>query len=377
VGETAGREWSGQVGAADWIRPRLGSGGPFTVTSVVPAGFEGYARILHPAQGPAPGDRVVRWAEVAAWSGLPLRADSQFHSVALPRQRPARPAPGSGQPEQGALYPPDATVLASILRGWTATPDQCWFCLWDGYGYDPGQSVALVRASEDPAGDGPPDGDPPAGSPPDGDPQGEGPYGEVLPDATARPARFPGPVPSAGWPGPRVELPHREYLLYTGPVEAAVGAGGPAHASQGANLWWPQDHAWCAASEIDLPWTYVGGPAALIDQLVADQRIEAQRASPGDAVGGVEPWITDVATAAAGQLLTSGEAVIATALGTVRAYLHQPPWHRRALLRTETAGGSGSSRSSRTPLSRWPTADGLRDEIVHRLVFDVIGLVEG
>jgi hypothetical protein len=373
VDEPAGRERSDQVGAADWVKSRMGPDGPFTVTSVVPAGFEGYARILHPAQGPAPADRVVRWAEIAAWSGLPLRAGSQFHSVALPRQRPAQPVPWSGQPEQGTLYPPDAAVLASILRGWTATPDKCWFCLWDGYGYGPGQSVTLTAVRGGPAGEDPPDEDPPDEDPPDEDPHGEG----RPEDATAWPAPFHGPVPPAAIPGPRVELPNREYLLYTGPVEAAVGAGGPAYASQGANLWWPQDHAWCAASEIDLPWTYVGGPAAMIGQLIADQRIEAQRASPGDAVGGVEPWITDAATTAAGHLLTSGEAVIVTSLGTVRAYLDRPPWRRGTVLRTETAGDSGSSGSSRTPLSRWPTPDGLRDEIVHRLGFDVIGLVEG
>ena len=54
------------------------------VSSVVPAGFEAYARVLHPAEEPLHGgDRVVRWAEVAAWSGLPLRPGSQFHSIDL------------------------------------------------------------------------------------------------------------------------------------------------------------------------------------------------------------------------------------------------------------------------------------------------------
>jgi hypothetical protein len=366
------------VEAADWIKPRLGRDVPFTVTAVVPAGFEGYARILHPADQPATGDRVVRWAEVAAWSGLPLRGDAQFHSVALPQQAPAQPAPWSGQgPEQGTLYPPDAAVLASILRGWTATPDQCWFCLWDGYGYGSGsgESVPLIAVRGGPAGEDPPDGDPLDGDPLDEDPLDEDP----LEDAALRPDLFEDPVPEAVRQGPRVELPDREYLLYAGPVEAAVGAGGPLYAGQSANLWWPQDRAWCVASEIDLPWTYVGGAAALIDQLVADQRIEALRAGPGDAVGGVERWITDAVAAAAERLLTSGEAAIATSRGTIRAHLELPSWYRKGLLATETVddGGSGSSGSGTATLCRGTKREDLRDEIVFQLTHEIIGLAEG
>jgi adenosine deaminase len=70
------------VHQADWMAPRLRSWeGGYTVTIVVPAGFEAYARVLHPAQIPDSGHRLVRWAEVAAWSGMPLRPDAQFHSV--------------------------------------------------------------------------------------------------------------------------------------------------------------------------------------------------------------------------------------------------------------------------------------------------------
>jgi len=107
------------------------------MTSVVPGGFEAYARVLHPAEEPGTGDRLVRWAEVAAWSGQPLGPDSQFHSVALPPVRPSQPGPWRSQgPRQGSLYPPDALVLAGLARDWTATPDRCWFCVWDGYGWE-------------------------------------------------------------------------------------------------------------------------------------------------------------------------------------------------------------------------------------------------
>ena len=34
------------------------------------------------------------------------------------------------------------------------------------------------------------------------------------------------------------------------------------------NLWWPDDRAWCVASEIDLDYTLVGGPDELCVELV-------------------------------------------------------------------------------------------------------------
>jgi len=41
------------VHQADWIAPRLASGqDEYTTTLVVPAGFEAYARILHPRADP-------------------------------------------------------------------------------------------------------------------------------------------------------------------------------------------------------------------------------------------------------------------------------------------------------------------------------------
>ncbi len=78
---------------ADWIGPRLGSWDDgHTITIVVPAGFEAYTRVLHPVETADNGDRLVRWADVAAWSGMPLRPDAQFHSIALPPSAPDGPA---------------------------------------------------------------------------------------------------------------------------------------------------------------------------------------------------------------------------------------------------------------------------------------------
>lgn len=127
--------FSDAVAEADWVRERLSSFESHIVSSVVPGGFEAYARVLHPAEEPRADHRLVRWAEVAAWSDMPLRPDSQFHSIALPPHRPSGPAPWSSQgPAEGQMYLPDIDALAEIVRDWTETPASCWFCLWHGWG---------------------------------------------------------------------------------------------------------------------------------------------------------------------------------------------------------------------------------------------------
>ena len=287
--------WSVDVRQSDWIAPRLAPWeGDYTATVVVPAGFEAYARVLHPVQVPEHGDRLVRWAEVAAWSGMPLRRDAQFHSIALPPAAPAEPPPYHGQgPRDGSLYVPDAEVLAGILRGWTVTPEDCWFCVWDGYGWESARSLGPAREA------------------------------------------------------PRVQLPHRGYLLYQGPVEAALTLPGlDGTFGQCPNVWWPADRAWCVASEIDLPWTYVGGRRGLIDAILADDRIEALPAAPDDRVSRVEDWVAAWIDQLLESLLARGTASLSTPRGSVGARLRRPHGTGHGDLRIEVTrldGGSGSS----------------------------------
>jgi hypothetical protein len=247
---------------------------------------------------------------------MPLRSDSQFHSVALPPSRLASPAPWSGQgPQRGTMYPPDAEVLAELLRPWTMTPDRCWFCVWDGYGW-----IA--------AGD-----------------------------------------------GPRVRLPARDYLLYRGPVEAAVANVGLAGQQQTANLWWPEDRAWCVATEIDLAWTYVGGQAGLIEHLVSDDRIEALPAGPRDHVGGVEDWVARWAAQGTADLLAAGATAITTSRGTMRAWLIRPTDRASGMLQTQWESDSGVSGSGSRRL-HGRSEEELREEVRSSLAWEIIGLVE-
>ena len=89
--------------------------------------------MLHPAQVPEHGDRLVRWAEVAAWNRMPLRRDAQF-------------------------------------------------CLWDGYGWESASSFGPMREA------------------------------------------------------PRVQLPHRGYLLYFLFGDHTCGSGFPANAATTSSM---------------------------------------------------------------------------------------------------------------------------------------------
>jgi hypothetical protein len=60
------------------------------------------------------------------------------------------------------------------------------------------------------------------------------------------------PVPQA----PRVQIPHRAMLLFTGPVGVlrdapALAWYGSAQGYQEPHLVWPEDQAWCLACEVD------------------------------------------------------------------------------------------------------------------------------
>jgi hypothetical protein len=329
--------WSTAVGEADWIAASLAPFGQHLVASVVPPVFQGYARVLHPAHyAMAKGTRTVRWREIAAWSGVPLHPDSQFHSIALPPGPPAGPAPWNQGPERGSLDAADAWALIELLAAHTGTPSSCLFCLWDGWGWDTAMSAALP--------------------------------GEV-------PIPIPDPVPPEVRQGPRVRLPGRDYLLYTGPIDAALAFAGPT--GQMPGLWWPADRAWCVASEVDLCWSYVGGTAALVGELITDPALEALPAVPAHPHSWVEAYIVDHAERTVAGLIGSGKASIETAGGTVRATLRRPGrMGRGGSLRIQSEGRHGVGSRAEHRLTASGGAE-LAAEITGYLTAALTGLVEG
>jgi hypothetical protein len=280
---------SHEVEEADWIGDRLSAFDSCVVTSVVPSGFEAYTRVLHALAPSAPGQRPGRWRDVASWSGVELVPGIDFPDIALPEREPSGAEPWPCQvPQRGTLHPGDAAALAGVLARHTGTPDRCWFCTWEG-------------------------------------------WGSVFFDD-----------------GPQVELPARKYALFVGPL-AALPSLMEAQDDHSPNLWWPDDRAWCVATEIDLAWTYVGGPAALINDVLATAPLEAQPVSPGDSHRRRPPeWLASAIEDAVTKLLDSGTATLDTWRGSVHAQL-EPPYDGTdgdlRIRRTASNGSTGSSWS--------------------------------
>lgn len=244
---------------AEWLKPRVRSPGS-GVAAIVPDGFPAYVRILHPGRGT--DDRPVRWAEVAARSGRTMHRLADFHALAGTTPFPSGigDIPWIKSPQQGNLPADLLTALIAILAGHTTTTASCWFCLWDGYGWIHGSPAVSTFSFGAPGHAAPGENDPPV--PP------------ALPVEVLR--------------GPRVHLPYRDYLLFSGALDAATEMGERLpwgeFRPQSPNLFWPQDHAWCVASEIDFYCTLVGGSEVLADALLADSRLEVWRVFPGDPV---------------------------------------------------------------------------------------------
>ena len=206
---------------ADWVVERLRSwrGGALRVGAVVPDGYPAYARLLHPAyrddrEGP------VRWAEIAAERGLELGAETRFNDVVgwVPARDGEDPPEPYGAPHRGSLTKDQCALVAEVLAGFTASPELCWFCLWEGYGWP---ELDQFR----------------------------------------------------GWP-PRVKVPHRDCILFRGPVSAATAFRSPPW-SQSPTLWWPDDRAWCVASDLDFYSTYIAGSVQAVQALLSQPALEA------------------------------------------------------------------------------------------------------
>ena len=183
-----------------------------SVASFVPGEFEAYARLYHPWQsGDGTSAASPTWRELAAAAGVDANDPVACESLIWSPRREFHVDVGSAP--RSVIDP-----LVEHLRSATTTPERCWFAVWEGFG----SSV-------------------------------------VPPDLT-----------------PKLELPHRGYHVFTGPIEAGLTSYAAASfVHQSANLWWPADHAWCVATEVDHAWTYVGAARSLIRALLADARFEA------------------------------------------------------------------------------------------------------
>ena len=118
-----------------WIKDGRLSFSSCAVGSLVPAVFEAYARVLHPAW--AARDVPVRWETVARWSGSVMHSLAQWESISLPVGSAAGRAPFVQQPRLGALPQNQLAKLCELLASYTATADLCYAGYWDGDGSVP------------------------------------------------------------------------------------------------------------------------------------------------------------------------------------------------------------------------------------------------
>lgn len=167
--------------------------------------------------------RRVRWAEIAAANGRRAEPTMQLCELVGGHEAAATGQPGvfDEAPRLGALPQAAAEPLIAVLARHTATADRCWLAVWEGWSGLPGQ----IRA----------------------------------------------------WP--TFQAPERRYHLGSGPIDALRTWPQP------PNLCWPEDRAWCLATEVDLDSTYLGASRACVEELLADPALEAHPAAPTDRIG--------------------------------------------------------------------------------------------
>jgi hypothetical protein len=248
---------------ADWLASRLI--GPLgTVTDTVPSGYGAYARIVHPSEHDGRG---WSWSEVAQATGRRTHPLMQWHALvgsSDPDNATDSLWPG-GNPPRGHLSPDLLAPLCDLLIGYTATPERCFFCLWDGYAWIDGAGGQRITVTQS--------------------------DGEWVQRVTPLEPAFSDDELSR----PRVQLPSRGYLLFTGSLVAlaeslatSVRTGRWPQSdellSQSPNLFWPADRAWCVASEIDFDSTLVGGTTELVETILQAPTLDSWPVGPDDSL---------------------------------------------------------------------------------------------
>ena len=194
------------------------------VGSLVPKGFQRYARIFHPAWRVDRGQRIaLRWADMAEYTEATPHALMQLNSISAPTMRDAEVEP----PYEGTLPRAVSQPLRDILERHSAGAD-CWLGVWTGLGgrSEKGAPVTVT-----------------------------------------------------------IDTGHREWALYRAPlsmIDTPLYAGSGRSPRQTANLIWCEDPGWWIHTEIDLNTTYIGGDEQLIQAVLESAALEAWPVSADD-----------------------------------------------------------------------------------------------
>ncbi len=144
--------------------------------------------------------------------------------------------PWGSHPQFGSIPESECRTLVEVLRGFTSTAGNCFFCLWDGYRY-----VYLSAGCSN---------------------EGSRSFDPRIYKADSR-----------------VRAPGRDYLLFRGPLDKIMAflAGDEPFWGNSPNIWWPEDRAWCVATDIDLFDTYIGGSQECIEAVLSNPDLEVLR----------------------------------------------------------------------------------------------------
>lgn len=160
-------------------------------------------------------------------------------------------APDPEVPDWWADYRSLFETIAGVARGHTSTPDEGWFAVWEGHGWESATSrCALVGPA--------------------------GPVARLRARAVrARLRRNDRRRRATIRDGlsvvPAFDRPHRTYYLVAGTVESAGSLREPGSPErwQRPDLWWPADRRWFVATDVDFWSLYVGGSVELIADIAA------------------------------------------------------------------------------------------------------------
>jgi len=201
---------------AQWILDNV-TERTYTVQMTIPEGFEAYARIFYPFESPR-----MSWSEVARRNSRRPHAEMELETITQPRSDKAILHPEVLSAFVPGVLPEDQfKILATILHVYTKTPENTFFGIWEGYG-DLG-------------------------------------------------------IGQPGAPVPPVRRLMRNYLLYTGPLTAWHVFSEAGHTP---DYWWPEDRAWCFATDTDFLWAYVGAARSCIDELTRSELLDAIETRP-------------------------------------------------------------------------------------------------
>lgn len=320
-------EWVPDLGRGEWLRPVEAE--PFgSILSVVPSGFQAYARVFHPVERDRPRDtktwqgidertyfdgvddiaasletELATWSKVAASFGTTMHSDSQYARLVRRDQDDTGVVIAAdgwryAAPLEGCIDAASLAAASAVLARHTTTPDAGIAAIWEGWGGLVSSAGVAYLSSETSFGR-------PARYTDEAPAHIDDPSLRERLAAAAKqgitgvrswigslPRRDRGdPAPGSGLltrevaAGKRFDLhggTGRHYVLFEVGANDFADIAWPGRApwvgdprwANSPSILWPDDHAWVLATEIDLDSTLVAGTTELIHELMHTPGLE-------------------------------------------------------------------------------------------------------